>query len=98
MYRLKYSQKLPISLEECWSFFTSPANLKILTPEYLGFENENGEDRMYAGQLIFHRIRPLCMPFGILGQALHALKVKRVLESIFSYRQTKLEELFGSYK
>ena len=53
MYYLKYLQKLPLSLEESWSFFSSPANLKILTPDHLGFEIKNDHNsKMYAGQII----------------------------------------------
>ncbi len=58
MYKLKYLQKLPISLDECWDFFSSPANLKILTPESLGFEMAH-QEKMYAGQIIAHTIHPL---------------------------------------
>lgn len=36
------------------------------------------------------------MPFGILGRLLHAVKVKKDIEAIFSYRQNKLNELFGA--
>src|SRR5688572_2605794 len=35
---LECTQKLPISLEEAWEFFSEPTNLKTITPEYMGFE------------------------------------------------------------
>jgi len=152
MLTLKYLQKVPLSLEESWNFFSSPANLKILTPEHLGFEitNDLENKKMYAGQIIAYTIRPVLnfpiewvseitdvqephyfidqqrfgpykfwhhehrfnpisngvelvdivyykMPFGILGKALHYLKVKQDLQTIFAYRQKKLEKLFGPY-
>ena len=152
MYCMKYRQKFPLSLKESWSFFSSPQNLKILTPDHLGFEITNDlEDRaMYAGQIIAYTLRPLWdvpiqwiteithveepyyfideqrfgpykfwhhehrltaipngvamsdtvyfqPPLGLLGKALYYLKVKQDLETIFSYRQTKLETLFGHY-
>lgn len=61
MHTLRYSQKLPLSLEECWKFFSCPRNLKIITPEHLGFEILNDQDliTMYAGQIIYYRIKPL---------------------------------------
>ena len=61
MYYLNYVQKVPLSLEESWDFFSSPANLKILTPEYLSFEMTNAHEnrKMYAGQIITHCIRPI---------------------------------------
>jgi ligand-binding SRPBCC domain-containing protein len=37
------------------------------------------------------------VPLGILGQLVHPIMVKPKLEEIFSYRQNKLIELFGSY-
>jgi len=37
------------------------------------------------------------IPFGWLGQLVHPILVKPKLEEIFSYRKTKLEELFGKY-
>lgn len=58
MYRLEYKQRLPISLQECWDFFSTPANLKSITPEYLGFDVFAADTPMYAGQIILHRIRP----------------------------------------
>ncbi len=57
---LKFSQKIPLSLEKNWRFFSDPANLKILTPPYLGFEITNGEIlKMFPGQIISYIIRPL---------------------------------------
>jgi len=60
MFTLKYSQKLPLSLEDSWNYFSSPENLKILTPEHLGFEmtSELENRKMYPGQIIAYKIRP----------------------------------------
>jgi len=136
-------------LEKSWEFFSSPLNLKILTPEYLSFEMRDPENcKMYAGQIISYTIRPFRffplewvteiahvdephyfideqrfgpytfwhhehrfkaipngvdmvhykMPFWWLGKALHALKIKKDLEKIFSYRSEKLKQMFGPYK
>lgn len=59
MYQLHYSQKLPITLEKAWEFFSNPNNLSVITPDYLGFEMITTNERMYAGQMIVHRVRPL---------------------------------------
>lgn len=60
MHTLCYSQKIPISLEECWNFFSCPKNLKIITPEHLGFEILNDHDiPMYPGQIIHYKIKPI---------------------------------------
>ncbi len=61
MYRLQYKQIVPTSLEECWDFFSDPANLKLLTPKRLSFvtTNANLHSKMYAGQIITYRLCPI---------------------------------------
>ena len=61
MHTLKYSQKLPLSLAESWNFFSSPANLKIITPEHLRFEITSAHESrtMYPGQIIAYTVRPV---------------------------------------
>jgi len=57
---LRYSQKLPISIDVAWNFFSSPTNLKILTPDYLNFKTVSiSRDKIYAGQIIEYTIRPI---------------------------------------
>lgn len=56
-------QKLPISLEEAWNFFSDPKNLKTITPDYMGFKTLSGDDRlMFPGQIIQYIVTPV---FGI---------------------------------
>ena len=60
IYELSSVQKLPISLEEAWSFLSSPANLKEITPDYMGFDIVSGDDgQMYPGQIIQYIVKPL---------------------------------------
>ncbi|WP_423819047.1 SRPBCC family protein [Salinimicrobium sp. TIG7-5_MAKvit] len=60
IYQLHTVQKLPISLEEAWNFFSSPANLKVITPSYMGFDIISGGDRpMFAGQIIQYIVTPV---------------------------------------
>lgn len=59
---LKRTQVLPISLEEAWDFFSSPKNLKKITPEYMDFKVHTPEEElehMYPGQMISYTVRPL---------------------------------------
>ncbi len=35
------------------------------------------------------------LPFGVLGEMLHALVIRPRLEAIFDFRRSKIEELFG---
>ena len=34
LHRSTTSQKLPITIEKAWDFLSSPANLKLITPEH----------------------------------------------------------------
>lgn len=38
------------------------------------------------------------MPFGILGKAIHYVKVQKDLENIFAHRKEVLEKTFGKYQ
>lgn len=60
LYTLHATQKLPISLEQAWEFLSNPANLKVITPDYMTFNIVSGADRpMYAGQMIEYIVTPL---------------------------------------
>ena len=62
VYTLKRVQRLPIPLGQAWDFFSSPLNLKEITPEYMGFEVHSDPaflQKMYAGQVITYTVRPV---------------------------------------
>ncbi len=62
MNQLKIKQRLPIGLNEAWNFFSSPANLKLITPPHMGFQIISGyhkNDQMYAGMIITYKVKPL---------------------------------------
>lgn len=60
IHQLKQKQKLPISINEAWDFFSSPQNLKKITPDYMGFDIVSGADRpTYPGQIIQYKVSPL---------------------------------------
>jgi len=61
VYNLKRVQFLPISLETAWEFFSTPANLKDITPLHMKFNIKyiSGNDKMYAGQIIKYKLYPL---------------------------------------
>lgn len=58
---IKTVQKIPVSLDEAWAFFSNPANLQAITPDGMGFTiiSKHHGDVMYAGQLIEYKVRPL---------------------------------------
>ena len=63
IYRFTRRQLLPITVEKAWSCLSDPKNLKLITPEYMGFNIINEEDtEMYAGQIIQYIVTPV---FGI---------------------------------
>jgi ligand-binding SRPBCC domain-containing protein len=61
VYSLKTIQKIPISPEQAWDFFSNPANLQAITPEKMGFKiiSKHHGEAMYAGQLIEYKVSPV---------------------------------------
>lgn len=89
IYRLHTVQKLPISLDEAWAFFSDPKNLKTITPDYMGFNIISGaEKQMFPGQIIQYIVTP------ILG-----IKTKWVTEITHVVPQQHFvdEQRFGPY-
>jgi ligand-binding SRPBCC domain-containing protein len=60
-YQLVKTQKLPVSIGEIWDFISSPANLKEITPEYMGFvvTSNTGLGKMYPGMIITYKVSPM---------------------------------------
>jgi ligand-binding SRPBCC domain-containing protein len=148
MQRVEFEQFLPISLEEAWHFFSSPANLNRITPPHLKFRVlDNLPDEMHKGLIIHYSIQPmLSIPMkwiteitafeknkffideqikgpykvwhhehhfksveggvlmidkltydigmGFLGRLAGRLWVDQQVRNIFSYRRSKLHEMF----
>ena len=60
IFKLKYSQKLPISLNEAWDFLSSPNNLELITPKSMDFNiTDWDEKKAYPGQIIRYTVKPL---------------------------------------
>lgn len=149
LYQLRAKQAFPITTKEAWDFLSNPKNLKVITPDHMGFNILSGTDRpMFQGQIIQYIVKPFPgystkwvteithvkegeyfvdeqrfgpyalwhhkhfikeidggvemediidykIPFGILGQLAQPIIVKKQLQQIFEYRETKLNELFG---
>ena len=58
---IKTVQKIPISLDKAWDFFSNPANLQAITPDNMGFKviSKHHGDTMYAGQIIEYTVKPI---------------------------------------
>jgi ligand-binding SRPBCC domain-containing protein len=149
LYQLHAKQTLPISREKGWEFLSDPNNLKVITPESMGFTVLSGADRkMFSGQIIQYTVAPFPgfntrwvteithvqegnyfvdeqrfgpyelwhhkhfikvvnggvemediidykIPFGLIGQIVYKLFIKKQLTKIFKYREEKLKTLFG---
>lgn len=90
VYNIKTVQRIPLSLEQAWDFFSQPANLKAITPSHLGFEitSQHHGQRMYPGQIIEYRVKPL------LGIPLYWMtEITHVIEQQFFVD----EQRFGPY-
>jgi ligand-binding SRPBCC domain-containing protein len=60
IFKLKYSQKLPISLNEAWDFLSSPNNLELITPKSMDFNITDWDrKKAYPGQIIRYTVKPI---------------------------------------
>ena len=59
MHQITRSQIVSLSLEEAWEFFSSPKNLKFLTPDALNFQILKAAETMYPGMIIIYKVSPL---------------------------------------
>ena len=83
-------QKLPITLELAWDFFSDPKNLKTITPNYMGFDIISGaQRRMYPGQIIEYCVSPL---LGI--KTTWVTEITHVVDKAYFVD----EQRFGPYK
>lgn len=60
IYRFQRKQNLPITKAQAWDFLSDPKNLKVITPDYMGFNILSGADRpMFSGQIIQYIVTPI---------------------------------------
>jgi uncharacterized protein len=62
---------------------------------YKLWHHEHRFEAKDRGTLISDRV-DYALPFGVLGEIVHALVVRRDVENIFKYRQQRLLELMGA--
>lgn len=89
LYRLEAAQFIPISIDEAWAFFSSPNNLKEITPPRMKFNiTSKSSDKMYAGMLITYIVSP------ILGIKMRwCTEISHVEDKVYFVDQQK----FGPY-
>jgi ligand-binding SRPBCC domain-containing protein len=61
VHHLNSIQKLPVSLEDAWEFFSSADNLLTITPPFLNLKvtNQVFGDEVYPGQIISYKVKPV---------------------------------------
>jgi ligand-binding SRPBCC domain-containing protein len=60
MHQFIRKQFVKTDLQTCWDFFSSPANLKRITPSYMGFDVKTEVPaQMYKGLIIAYTVNPL---------------------------------------
>lgn len=60
-YQLHKTQKIPGTIDQIWDFISSPANLKKITPAYMGFNITSKllSEKMYPGMIISYKVSPV---------------------------------------
>ena len=61
MHTLTATQQLPITMQQAWDFFSSPANLNDITPPSMSFimlDKDVHLQKMYAGQILNYKVKP----------------------------------------
>ena len=60
-YQFQKRCKIKTTIDEIWEFISSPANLKEITPDYMGFDIKTKDlpDKMYASMVISYEVSPL---------------------------------------
>ena len=90
LHTLEQEQTLPITLEEAWDFFSSPANLDAITPDDLGFHITSPlAGKMFDGQIITYRVR--------IAPLVHVTWVTEI-KCVEEGRAFVDEQRFGPYK
>lgn len=57
IFTLNSKQKIDVSVEKAWEFFSSPDNLEKLTPSEMNFQVTSGKtEKAYPGQIISYKV------------------------------------------
>jgi ligand-binding SRPBCC domain-containing protein len=59
-FQFKKTQIIKRPVDEVWDFISNPTNLKVITPDYMGFDitSDNLPDKMYEGMIISYKVSP----------------------------------------
>jgi ligand-binding SRPBCC domain-containing protein len=60
MRKLEFKQFLPVTMEEAWAFFSTPANLSKITPKSMNFTiTSELPEKVYPGLIITYKVSPV---------------------------------------
>lgn len=78
MYQFKRTQLVKTDLQTCWDFFSSPKNLKKITPPYMGFDVLlDIPEKMYPGLMIEYTVKPVfSIPMKWITEITHVETLK----------------------
>lgn len=90
LFRFETEQVIPAPLEVVWDFFSSPVNLKTITPPYMGFDILTPvPDKMEPGLIIAYTVRPLFnLPMTWVTEITHVEPLRFFVD----------EQRFGPYR
>lgn len=91
LYRLHRIQRLPLSVEAAWSFFSDPRNLVRITPPSLDLRLRAGFETgaLYPGMILVFRVRPfLGIPVTWVTEIAHVDEPRLFVD----------EQRFGPYR
>ncbi|MFN7017235.1 MAG: SRPBCC family protein [Fimbriimonadales bacterium] len=90
LFRFETEQVIPAPLEVVWDFFSSPVNLKMITPPYMGFDILTPvPQKMEAGLIIAYTVRPLFnLPMTWVTEITHVEPMRFFVD----------EQRFGPYR
>jgi ligand-binding SRPBCC domain-containing protein len=90
LYSLEKKLFLPITVQKAWDFFSDPSNLKVITPEFMGFEVKSDDSAvMFPGQIISYTVRPVMnIPMNWVTEITHVAEPSYFVD----------EQRFGPYK
>ncbi len=60
-YQFRREMLVKESIDVVWDFISSPANLKRITPDFMGFDivSHHLPEKMYQGMIIEYRVKPV---------------------------------------
>jgi ligand-binding SRPBCC domain-containing protein len=90
LFELRAQQRLPLSMEEAWSFFSDPTNLQEITLPSMGFQvTSELPPRMHPGLIITYKVRLLLgVPVNWVTEITHVVEPVLFVD----------EQRFGPYR